>query len=72
MKFRPRVTTILRNLSCTLPGSLQVILISTSWSLLHLLLRKYTLTWLHSNSMRLSLQRQPVSPFQMMTMMHLN
>nr|KJB64812.1 hypothetical protein B456_010G066000 [Gossypium raimondii] len=40
--------------------------------LLHLLLRKYTLTWLHSNSMRLSLQRQPVSPFQMMTMMHLN
>ncbi|MBA0567937.1 hypothetical protein Golob_005466, partial [Gossypium lobatum] len=72
MKFLPRATTILRSLSCTLPGSLRVILIFTSWSLLHLLLLKYTLTWLHSNSMRLSLRQQPVSPFQMMMMMHLN
>ena len=80
MRYPQRATTILRNLSCILPGSLlgkhnSIILLfycsmwilcmkldvdycfynlgtlpSTLWSLLLLLLLKYKLTWLHSNS----------------------
>ncbi|GFY99795.1 RAN GTPase 3 [Actinidia rufa] len=43
--------------------------ISILWSLLHLLLQKCISTWLHSNSMKLSLLKQLVSHFLMtMTM----
>ncbi|XP_022730249.1 uncharacterized protein LOC111285202 [Durio zibethinus] len=62
MKFLPRATTILRSLSCTLPGSLLVILIFTLWSLLLLFLQKCTLTWLHNNDMKLNLQQAASQP----------